>query len=148
MKFTAPVALIAVTWAAVIGCAPESEQSAQTPTLKFDTYPAREGEVPVLEGAGGILDYTDGCLLVRDYEGGATGVIMPDSFRFDGQFLTDGETTFHIGRHAGFSGELLARREVSGTSCKTLHLIVAQNVFAPPPPEERRANFDYEDVRQ
>ncbi|WP_048884311.1 hypothetical protein [Aurantiacibacter atlanticus] len=145
MKVRFPYAAVAVALGCFVSCSPESESSAVAPPFEFDTYPAITGEVPVLEGAGGILDYADGCLFVRDYEGGATGVIMPDSFGFDGQILTDGETTFYVGRHAGFSGQLNARSEVSDTSCKTLHLVKAQNVFAPLPPPDNSAELDNKD---
>jgi hypothetical protein len=124
-------------WVAT-GCGSQPDAAsevARASTFTFDVYPAAFDEVPVTEGSGGVLSYSDGCLYVRDYEGGATGIVMPDTFRFDGFQLTDGRTTFRIGDHASFSGGVIAAESVPGTRCKTRHMLIAQNTFAPPPPQ-------------
>ena len=136
MRYSALAAGLACALLAGCDSGEQPLAAGEAASLPFDSHPAHGDAVPRLEGSGGKLRYANGCLYLEERLGGRTGLIMPDSFRFDGRTLSNGTVAFALGSRVSFSGGW-GSADPSKYACD-MPMLFVDNVFAPPPPKDDR----------
>ena len=76
----------------------------------------------MLEGARGVLGYSEGCLFL-ERSGRKTGLIMPMNASFDGQLLIYRQERLLVGQEVNFTGDLIAGPDRVNFACKTRDLL-------------------------